>query len=227
LPNLRRVVEGVISEFKPKHRVHLGDLWDFRPLRRGACREEMMDGFRNDYRAGLDLLDWYKPHLLTLGNHDHRIWRAATETSDMAKAELFESFCDDVEDNLRKRKIKWSEWGVRKYLQLPFGGPKLLHGYATGLNVARKNHQLYGDSIAAHNHTPDQYEARHIDGGQAFSVGTSADIDKMKYADGQPAKLGWRNSILCTIHNTKTGAWEGFPVVRHGKEWVSSFGIFK
>ena len=63
------------ANWNPHYRIHLGDLWDFSALRRGASAEEKMLGISDDYQAGINFLDRYKPHFLTLGNHDDRIWQ--------------------------------------------------------------------------------------------------------------------------------------------------------
>jgi hypothetical protein len=49
------------DDWKPHHRIHLGDLWDFSPLRRGASPEEKADGISDDYQCGLDFLDVLVP----------------------------------------------------------------------------------------------------------------------------------------------------------------------
>lgn len=221
----KNVVQKLIEMHKPKHRNHLGDVFDLRAIRRGAGPEEKADGMKRDLQAGMELLDWYRPQILTLGNHDHRIWRVSAETSDATKAELFEKVALDLEDQFRKMQIKWCQWGVDNYLKMACGGPKLLHGYLSSLSPAKAHFDRWGDCIVAHVHTSDYYEARHRDGGKAFTVGTLADIKKMTYADNYPAKLGWRQSILCTTHNTKTGKWYGWQAVNDGGTWVTPYGI--
>lgn len=224
-PKAVKVVKNFIDEWKPKHRVHLGDLFDFRSLRRGASPEERAEKMLPDYQAGIQLLEWYRPQILTLGNHDYRIWRAAKETSNMALAEMLEGLCQRAEDDFRRLKIKWTPYGVGNYAQLPMGGVKLLHGYMSTISPAKSHYERYGDCILAHVHKPDYHEARHIDGGKAYTVGTLADISKMTYADSYTAKLGWRQSFLYGLHNTKTGKWHAWSAVNDGGEWISPHGI--
>jgi hypothetical protein len=220
-----KVAKQFMADWKPKHRVHLGDLYDFRALRRGASPEEKMEGLTHDYQCGNLLLDWYKPQILTLGNHDHRVWRAAGETSNGVMADLLATMASDMEDDFRKRGIQWKQWGVDQYAVLPVGGPKLLHGYRSTVSPAKAHFDAYGDSICAHVHKPDTYHARHIDGQKAYTVGTLARIKDMSYADGYTAKLGWRQSFLYGLHNTKTGAWQAWHVVNEDGQWVSPHGI--
>lgn len=220
-----KAVKRFMDDWKPKHRVHLGDAWDFRALRKGAGPEERAEGIRYDYNCGLEFLDWYKPQILTMGNHDARPYRAAGEFSNGPLADMMATFCEQIEDDLRQRRIKWTPWGVNNWATLPIGGPKLLHGYRSTMYPAKAHFEVYGESICAHVHKPDYYEARHADGGKAYTVGTLADISKLTYADAHTAKLGWRNSFLYGLHNTKTGKWQAWEVVKDGKEWISPFGI--
>tara|TARA_R110000868_G_scaffold84282_1_gene237649 strand:+ start:677 stop:1414 length:738 start_codon:yes stop_codon:yes gene_type:complete len=224
-PDAVSVLKQFLAEWKPKHRIHLGDLWDFRGLRGGANPEERAEDIRYDYNCGIELLDFYKPQILTLGNHDHRIWRVAKETSNGVLADLMAKFCDDAETDLRKRRIKWSPWGVEQGIQFPIGNIWLNHGYSSTMYPAKKAFEEFGDSASAHVHKPSRYEARHKKGGKAFTVGTMADIKKMSYANGYPAKLGWRNSFEYGMHNTKTGAWQSWSVVKEGKDWISPLGV--
>jgi hypothetical protein len=224
-PDAVKVVKRFIEDWQPKHRCHLGDVFDFRAIRRGASPEERMEGISYDYNCGFELLEWYQPHFLTMGNHDHRLWRAAGETSQGVLADLCAMKAQETEERLRKLRIKWVPYNVGSYLTLPGCRLKLIHGFRSRMHPARAHFAEWGDVVFGHCHKPDSHTATHIDGGKAFACGTLADIRKMSYADHQPGKLGWRNSFLYGIHNTKTGAYELWPVIRNGKEWISPQGI--
>lgn len=210
--------------WKPHHRIHLGDLWDFSPLRRGASQEDKADGIADDYIAGLDFLDRFKPNFLTLGNHDDRIWQGAAHSADGIMRERCAELADKSEAEFRKRKITWCAYHVGKYLQMPEGGPKLIHGFRSTLYPARAHHDNWGACLHGHVHKPDEYVARHIDGSMAFSVGCLANLDKLSYADRTPAKLGWRNGWLYGIINSKTGAWHAWHVKKEEGVWISPQG---
>jgi predicted phosphodiesterase len=222
-PDAVKVVKRFIDSWQPKIRVHLGDVWDFRAIRRGASPEERMKGISYDYNCGFEFLEWYQPHFLTLGNHDHRLWRAATETSQGVLADLCSVKAQETEDRLRKLKIKWVPWKVTERLKI--GNLSLIHGFHSSMHPAKAHHEKYGSSIFGHVHSPSDYEARHIDGGSSHAVGTLAKIDKMSYADSFTAKLGWRNGFAYGLHNTKTGAFKIWQIVKQGKDWVSPHGI--
>jgi predicted phosphodiesterase len=214
-----------VDDWKPHHRIHLGDLWDFSPLRKGASQEEKADGIADDYVAGIEFLDEYKPHFLTLGNHDDRIWMHSTHCADGVMRERCSQLAEASETEFKKRKIQWVPYHVTRYLQMPEGGPKLIHGFRATMYPAKATFENWGPAICGHVHKPDTYIARHIDGQASYSVGCLADISKMYYADRTPAKLAWRKGWLYGMINAKTGAWNAWHVIEEGGQWISPMGI--
>lgn len=214
-----------VDDWKPHHRIHLGDLWDFSPLRKGASQEEKADGIADDYVAGIEFLDEYKPHFLTLGNHDDRIWMHSTHCADGVMRERCSQLAEASENEFKKRKIQWVPYHVSRYLQMPEGGPKLIHGFRATMYPAKAHFENWGPSICGHVHKPDTYIARHIDGQASYSVGCLADISRMSYADRTPAKLAWRRGWLYGMIHSKTGAWNAWHVIEEGGQWISPMGI--
>jgi len=224
-PKAVKVVQRFIEDWKPQHRVHVGDLWDFGGLRKKASAEEKQMGISHDYNCGLEFLDWFKPQLLLLGNHDWRLWRASEEFSEGVLADLCRMQAEKAEDTLRERRIEWRQYGVSQFLTLPMGGPKFIHGYRSTMYPAKAHFENWGECILGHVHKPDRYQARHIDGGKSIALGCLADLSKLTYADHTPAKLGWRQGFAYGIHNTKTGAWEAWDVINKDGQWISPQGI--
>lgn len=204
---------GFVNDWNPHYRIHLGDVWDFTPIRKGASNEEKAEGISQDYHQGMEFLDAYKPHLLTLGNHDDRIWMHSTNVDGMLRERCAE-LAAETEEEFKKRKIKWVPYHISKYLQMPEGGPKLIHGFRSNMYPAKAHADHFGPCIHGHVHKPDTYYLRHIEGGVAHSIGCIGDISQMTYADKHAAKLGWRQGWMYGIINTKTGAWEAWHVTR-------------
>lgn len=213
-----------VAEWKPHYRIHLGDLWDFSPLRRGASIEEKADGISADYDAGLRFLDAFRPQFLTLGNHDDRIWQFARHCADGIMRECAEQLVAQSEAEFRKRRIKFVEYNVAKYLQLPEGGPKLIHGFRSTMYPAKAHFEHWRDCLHGHTHKPDEHIGRDVNQGKAYSVACLADLDKLTYSDRQPAKLGHRNGWLYGLINVKTGAWHAWHAQREGDVVVSPLG---
>lgn len=216
---------GFADDWKPHYRIHLGDVWDFSPLRRGASQEEKAEGISYDYKAGIEFLDKFQPHYLTLGNHDDRIWQHAEKAADGMMRERCEDLVQHSINYFKFNKIKWIGYHVRDFMQLPEGGPKLIHGFRSTMYPAKAHHENWGASLSGHVHKPDTYVARHADGSQSMSLGCIADISRLTYADRTPAKLGWRNGWVYGLINTKTGAWNAWHVIKEGNDWISPQGI--
>jgi hypothetical protein len=220
-----RVLLAFCDSWKPAYRIHLGDLWDFSPLRRGASQEEKAYGISDDYVEGLNFLDEYKPQFLTLGNHDDRIYQYAQHCSDGMLRERCEELVLASEKEFKRRKITFCEYKVTKFLRMPEGGPKLIHGFRSTVSPAKAHFDNWGSCLHGHCHTVDEHTARHIDGGKAYSIGCMADLDQLSYSDRQPAKLGHRNGFLYGIINTKTGDWKAWQVTKENGVWISPQGI--
>jgi len=213
------------ADWKPHYTIHLGDNFDFAPLRGGASPDEKAGGLSEDYTAGIAFLDHFKPNYLTLGNHDDRIWQMANTTTNGVLREHCLGLAQSAERQFTKRKIKWISYKVGNFLRLPEGGPKFIHGFHSGVNPAKMHFERYGPCVHGHVHTPNQYTGRHIDGGEAFSIGCIGDIDQMEYADRYTAKLGWRQGFAYGIINTKTGSTKIWQVTKEEDSWISPQGI--
>lgn len=213
------------KDWKPHYRIHLGDNWDFSPLRRGASQEEKADGIADDYAAGQRFLEDWTPHFLTLGNHDDRIWLNSTHCADGILRERCHELAQASEKFFRKLKINFVPYHVKRFLRMPEGGPKLIHGFRSTLYPAKAHFENWGPCIHGHTHKPDEHTARHIDGSAAYSVGCLANLDALSYADRQPAKLQWRNGWLYGYINTRTGSWSAWNVKKEDGIWLSPMGI--
>jgi predicted phosphodiesterase len=213
------------DSWKPHITVHLGDNWDFAPLRGGAGASEKAGGLSEDFAAGIKFLDDFKPNLLTLGNHDDRIWQMARNVAEGTLREHCQGLCDSAERHFKRRKITWIPYKVGAYLQLPDSKVKLIHGFHSGVNPAKMHFERYGQCVHGHVHTPNQYTGRHIDGGEAHSIGCIGDIEQMEYADRYTAKLGWRQGFAYGIVNSKTGDTKIWQVTKEGEAWISPQGI--
>ena len=221
---LKKVKEFKAS-WKPDYRIHLGDVWDFTPLRSKASQDERAEGIGVDFQDGWAFLNEYQPTHLTLGNHDDRIWMNMEHGADGVLRETCHKLAKECEAEFKKRKIAFVPYHVGSYLRLNEGGPKLIHGFRSTTYPAKAHHENWGSCLHGHCHTADQYTARHIDGGKSFSVPCLADLKKLTYSDRQPAKLGHRNGFLYGVINSRTGAWQAWQVVKDGTDWISPQGI--
>lgn len=213
------------SDWKPHYRIHLGDFVDAAYLRNGAGQEEKAHGITDDFNQGMKFLEQYRPHILTLGNHCDRVWQTSHKQSDGFLREACADLANGAERRFKQMGIKWIPYQVSRSIQMPEGGPQLIHGFRSSVNPAKAHFDNWGPCIHGHVHTPDEYTARHINGSQAFSVGCLADISKLSYADRSPAKLGWRQGFLYGYINTKTGKWNAWNVKNEDGDWISPMGV--
>lgn len=76
-PTAEKAVLSFIKDYKPQVRIHLGDAFDFRNLRKGASDDEKCASLEDDWRMGEQFLRRFfqggtKNYFLH-GNHDDRI----------------------------------------------------------------------------------------------------------------------------------------------------------
>ena len=214
-----------VAEWKPHYRIHLGDFVDAPSLRKGCSIEESSLGISNDFQAGIEFIREYRPNYLTLGNHDDRIWLHSTHCANGILREHCAELAEAAEQEFRKLKIQWVPYHVSRYLQMPEGGPKLLHGFLAGMNPAKAHFERFGSCLFGHVHAPSSYIAKHIDQGQAYALGCMADIGQMDYAKKFPNMLGWRRGWIYGMINSKTGAWNAWHVTEDNGEMISPMGI--
>ena len=210
--------------WKPDYKVHGGDVWDFQPLRRNCDQSERADGIDEDFQMGMEFLDAFQPQYLTLGNHCDRIYQHAKHASDGILRECCQGLVKLLEAELKKRKIKWVPYHVSKYLRLPEGGPKFVHGFRATMYPARALAESYGAAICGHVHKPDLYHSRTVESQIAMTAGCMADIEKMTYADRYQAKLSWKNGWIYG-YVAKGGRWQAWHVTKEDGVWISPMGI--
>ena len=93
-----------VKKVKPKYRVHLGDNWDFRSLRRGVDKgsKEAREGLEEDLEAGLAWIRRYKPTHYLWGNHCDRILQIIRSTDSIKDREDAQKIKDKIMRTLRE-----------------------------------------------------------------------------------------------------------------------------
>lgn len=151
-----KAVLAFISDFKPSVRVHLGDAFDFRCLRRGASDEEKADSLEDDWQMGTDFLrkffDGGKENVYLNGNHCQRVFKLADSCSGLAR--------DYARDGVKRFEQLMKKCRVSQHLPydsrlgvLRLGNLKMVHGYACGIGAGSKMARAYGNVLFGHVHT--------------------------------------------------------------------------
>ena len=172
-PGVLGVVRDFCAVWKPDMRLHLGDCFDFRWLRRSASDEEKAESVAADFEAGLDFLAWYKPTSFLWGNHDTRLHRLLDSTQGSAR-HLAGQWIDRIDVALRGvRQLPYCKRrGVLRY-----GDYAFLHGYAHGIGATRKHAITYGNCLFGHIHAVESIRVEGVEPRVGHSIGCLCRLD--------------------------------------------------
>lgn len=206
-----------VASYKPHYRIHLGDNYDFRNLRRGADPREEGDDMEPDLTAGGIFLDQFKPTHFLCGNHDHRLWKACDDARGLVR-----QYAKDGVAHIRK--ILGAACDFRPYHfragVLTIGDLNLLHGYHCGENATMQHARIYGRCIFGHLHRNDSAMARRMDEAEAVCVGGLGDHERMTYADARTATLAWGRGWAYGVINERTGKSATWTAKKIGTKWL-------
>lgn len=200
-PVAEKALFSFISDFKPTVRLHLGDLWDFRNLRNGAGEKELAESMEPDWDAGKEFFLRYFPkgtenHLL-LGNHDARMWEAASDI-DGVKRDYAQGKLKEIKALAAKRRVKTYPYDSRLGV-LNIGHLRAIHGYASGRNAGTVHARTYGNSFFGHVHEVSTNPVENLTGpAEARCIGCLTRTD-MAYNSRGLAKLRHRNGFLAGL----------------------------
>lgn len=193
-----------VGSFKPDVRIMGGDLWDFRPLRRGACDDEKRESLAKDYTAGMQWLKRFKPNFFLLGNHDARLFELAESDNGVASDYAAQGVAE-ILSTTNKMKCKILPYHHRHGL-LKIGKAKFAHGFSTGLYAARTMANTYGAVIFGHVHTVSEFSVPGLDRRVARSVGCLCKLS-MDYQIRQMQSLAHSHGFAYGIINNRTGSY--------------------
>jgi hypothetical protein len=213
-----------IKEFKPDHRIHLGDCFDFRSLRRGvnAGDGEAGESLHDDIMCGLEFIDALRPTAFLYGNHEDRIHAYATGSSDGRLRDYAFDVDSDIKSHLRGVGCKTilpyhAENGVYRLGPIAF-----VHGYSCNRYAVEEHATHYGTSggavIMGHIHRIASSNARKHGGVVGFSGGCMCLKKEMEYAKNRMATsqwgLGWTYGVI------EGNLWKVWQAHRFGDGWI-------
>lgn len=148
-----RALQEFMREFKPDIRIHGGDCFDLRCLRRGASHEETLEEVKTDIEMGMDFMKWFKPTHWLRGNHDERLVDGMNSHNPilsrfacMAWEEIYEAL----------RGVQILPYCKRRGV-LEIGTLSFVHGFSVGIYAAKRLAEVYGNVIAGHTHVVDAF----------------------------------------------------------------------
>jgi hypothetical protein len=204
-------------QWNPQIKVFGGDLWDFRAMRRNASEEERRDSMLTDYADGLQFLTEFHPHYFLRGNHDERLWDLA-EIDKGLLSDLAIRKTQEVEEDCKAIKCRMLPYHKRDGV-LKIGSLKMLHGYAVGINAARKHALTYGSCLFGHVHSIDHVTIERADKTMARAVGCLASLN-MEYNRAQIGSLRHAHGWAYGVVNEKTGTFHVWQAERVGEKFL-------
>jgi predicted phosphodiesterase len=186
-----------IADFKPQIRIHAGDVFDFRNLRRGASDDEKAHSLEDDWRMGSDFMrrffDGGRENHFLRGNHDERLWNFAHSATGLLRDYAHDGIAR-VEKLVAKSRARMLPYDSRLGV-LKLGALKVIHGYAAGIGAARKHAIVYRNVLFGHTHNCDVAGAESDEGvSEARGIGACCRLD-MPYNAHQTGKLRHQNAF--------------------------------
>ena len=183
-----------LKDYRPEVRIHAGDNWDFRNLRRGASDEEQMGSLEDDWLAGLDFVKRYfdgakESHFLR-GNHDERLWLLANSAKGLARDYAWDGI-KRITDVMQRMRVKMLPYDAAQGV-LDLGKLRVLHGYHVGVGACRNHAHIYGNCLFGHVHSIEAASVPNLVQSEARSIGCLCQRD-MDYVAAKTAKLRWGN----------------------------------
>jgi predicted phosphodiesterase len=186
-----------IADFKPQVRIHAGDVFDFRNLRRGASDDEKAHSLEDDWQMGSDFMrrffDGGRENHFLRGNHDERLWNFAHSATGLLRDYAHDGIAR-VEKLVAKSRARMLPYDSRLGV-LKLGALKVIHGYAAGIGAARKHAIVYRNVLFGHTHNCDVAGAESDEGvSEARGIGACCRLD-MPYNAHQTGKLRHQNAF--------------------------------
>lgn len=181
-----------MADWKPTVRIHAGDNYDFRNLRKGASDDEKAASLEDDWGMGNEFLrtffDGGKESVFLRGNHDERIYDFRGSATGVLR-DYASDGCKRLEATVKKCKAKMlpydSALGVYK-----LGRLAVVHGYHAGMSACRQHAAIYRNCLFGHVHTIESAPVAALEPAEARSIGCLC-IRDMDYINKKTGKLRW------------------------------------
>lgn len=211
-----RAFHGFCDDWKPEIRIHLGDCFDFRPLRRKADKEERRESMIGDFEAGKEFLERFKPEVFISGNHDQRLPDLAAQGNGILSD--YAQKCVNEIEALGKA-VGFRILPYHKRLGVyRIGSLKCIHGFMCGITAARRTALTYGSVIMGHGHAIDHQTIEGLEPRMGRMIGCLVKLD-MEYNRASIGSLRHAHGWLAGVVNEKTGEYHCQQIQRIGDKW--------
>lgn len=212
------------KKFKADERIHLGDNWDFRSLRRGASGREEDESLYEDFIHGKRFIKKYEPTVFLYGNHEDRLSQIISNSTNG----IIKDYCIDLDLDIRN---SLKESGCKKIYDYDadtgvhsIENIKFVHGYRCGKNAVEEHAIHYastgGALIMGHLHSIQQVNAQKHGGAVGFSGGCLCKKEAMHYAKTRFATSKWGSGWLYGY--VQGNDWKVWQAHKVGKKFIYS-----
>ncbi len=216
-PTAVKAFHAFCSDWKPQIRVHGGDCWDFRPLRKKADKEERRESMIADFEEGKAFLEQFKPEALIFGNHDQRLPDLAAYGNGIL-SDYAGKCMAEIEQLGRKVGFRILPYDKRLGIYR-LGSLKCIHGFLCGITAARRTALAYGSVLMGHGHAIDDQSIEGIEPRTGRMVGCLCQLD-MDYNRAQIGSLRHAHGWMAGVVNEKTGEYHCQQIRRIGEHWT-------
>ena len=199
-----KIFHKFVKDYQPTIRIHLGDNWDFRPLRSKASKIEQLELMMPDFKQGIEFIKKYRPTHFLRGNHDERLWDLAKRNEGML-SEFADRLVHNIEYILKQFKAPILPYDKRNGV-LQIGKLRVIHGYTHGVNAAKRSAEAYGSVIMGHVHSTQTSSIPGLDYRVGRSNGCLCRLD-MEYSRATMASLAHNHGWAYGIINSNTGEY--------------------
>ena len=227
-PDTLEAILAFCRDFKPHHRVHLGDNWDLAALRRGVGnqdKEASQAALLEDIEAGIQWVERYRPTHFLMGNHEHRIRELMHVTDSITRLEALQGIDAKMRRAIRNAGCKVvKEYTVQQNF-VDLGPLTFTHGFYHGNDAIVKTAHRFNSGpgravVMGHLHRAEQHNLERRGGGAVWICGAACDL-KLHYAEKRPSTLRWQNSFMAFI--VKGEHYIGRQAHRFNGRWIMPF----
>ena len=222
----KNAVLDFIKDYRPTIRLHLGDAFDFRNLRKGASDDEKAETLEDDWQMGEEFLRQFyqggKRNVFLNGNHDDRIYQLAGSSVGVMR-DYANAGVKRLNGIFKKCDAKTLPYDSRTGVYR-LGRLNCVHGYYTGKTSAIKHGAAYGNVAYGHTHTIETAPVETAGGYQeARGIGCLATTD-MGYNARSPSKLRHNNGWAYGVLNDDK-SYHIFQTTRVGDDFLCATGF--
>lgn len=205
------------ASWKAKHRLLLGDNFDFRPLRRKASADEQREHLGPDIAAGKRFIKQMRPTHYLLGNHEGRLVRFAQEGSG-AVGELAQMGLADIMATAKGVGATVYPYDKRAGV-VKIGKLNFLHGFFVGVTAEQRHANVYGPCLFGHLHRIGEAPVPGLERRTARCIGALCKLD-MDYNAHQPSSLAHEHGWAFGVCHKKTGEYVAWQARKVDGKWL-------